>query len=250
MSRKLQKSNEYSFVFNNLIDICARRKITVTSLIEKYQSSSALQAWKNGKINAEIIPNLAFDLGVSIEYLLTGEEKSPSLPDDELELLTYYKKIPEKEKIKLISRAETIADIYKEQVKEQTDRKMLITVTTTLKVYSMAAGAGVSIPFSEDDDYTIMQFPQFDVPTNATCGIYISGESMEPKYPNGCLVWVKETQDVNYGDVVIAIVNGEPFCKIYQPDGLYSINENYSPILVTEYDNFSMFGKVLGYYVE
>ncbi len=243
MSRKLQKSNEYSFVFNNLIDICARKKITVTSLIEKYQSSSALQAWKNGKINAEIIPNLAFDLGVSIEYLLTGEEKSPSLPDDELELLTYYKKLPEKEKIKLISRAETIADIYKDQVKEQTDRKKFITVTTTLKVYSMAAGAGVSIPFSEDDDYTIMQFPQFDV-------LYISGESMEPKYPNGCLVWVKETQDVNYGDVVIAIVNGEPFCKIYQPDGLYSINENYSPILVTEYDNFSMFGKVLGYYVE
>lgn len=250
MSRKLQKSDEYSFVFNNLIDICARKKITVTSLIEKYQSSSALQAWKNGKINAEIIPNLAFDLGVSIEYLLTGEEKSPTLPEDELELLAYYKKIPEKEKIKLISRAETIADIYKEQIKEQTTRKKLITVTTTLKVYSMAAGAGVSMPFSEDDDYTIMQFPQFDVPTNATCGIYINGESMEPKYPDGCLVWVKETQDVNYGDVVIAIVNGEPFCKVYQPDGLYSINEDYSPIIVTEYDNFSMFGKVLGYYVE
>lgn len=208
--------------------------------------------WRNGEKmpSAENLLSIANYFGISVDYLLTGEEKSLSLPDDELELLTYYKKIPEKEKIKLISRAETIADIYKEQVKEQADRKKLITVTTTLKVYNMAAGAGVSIPFSEDDDYTIMQFPQFDVPTNATCGIYINGESMEPKYPDGCLVWVKETQDVNYGDVVIAIVNGEPFCKVYQPDGLYSINEDYSPIIVTEYDNFSMFGKVLGYYVE
>ena len=208
--------------------------------------------WRNGEKmpSAENLLTIANYFGISVDYLLTGEEKSPSLPEDELELLTYYKKIPEKEKIKLISRAETIADIYKEQVKEQTDRKKLITVITTLKVYNMAAGAGVSIPFSEDDDYTIMQFPQFDVPTNATCGIYINGESMEPKYPDGCLVWVKETQDVNYGDVVIAIVNGEPFCKVYQPDGLYSINEDYSPIIVTEYDNFSMFGKVLGYYVE
>lgn len=208
--------------------------------------------WRNGEKtpSAENLLSIANYFGISVDYLLTGEEKSPSLPEDELELLTHYKKIPEKEKIKLISRAETIADIYKEQVKEQTDRKKLITVTTTLKVYSMAAGAGVSMTFSEDDDYTIMQFPQFDVPTNATCGIYINGESMEPKYPDGCLVWVKETHDVNYGDVVIAIVNGEPFCKVYQPDGLYSINEEYSPILVTENDNFSMFGKVLGYYVE
>ena len=208
--------------------------------------------WRNGEKmpSAENLLSIANYFDISVDYLLTGEEKSPSLPEDELELLTYYKKIPEKEKIKLISRAEAIADIYKEQVKEQTDRKKLITVITTLKVYSMAAGAGVSMPFSEDDDYTIMQFPQFDVPTNATCGIYINGESMEPKYPDGCLVWVKETQDVNYGDVVIAIVNGEPFCKVYQPDGLYSINEEYSPILVTENDTFSMFGKVLGYYVE
>lgn len=208
--------------------------------------------WRNGEKmpSAENLLSIANYFGISVDYLLTGEEKSPSLPEDELELLKYYKKIPEKEKIKLISRAETIADIYKEQVKEQTDRKKLITVITTLKVYNMAAGAGVSMPFSEDDNYTIMQFPQFDVPTNATCGIYINGESMEPKYPDGCLVWVKETQDVNYGDVVIAIVNGEPFCKVYQPDGLYSINEEYSPILVTESDNFSMFGKVLGYYVE
>lgn len=215
-------------------------------------NEKTVSAWKrnNSLPPADKLSKISDCLGVSLEYLITGKEKSPSLPEDELELLTHYKKIPEKEKIKLISRAETIADIYKEQVKEQTDRKKLITVTTTLKVYSMAAGAGVSMPFSEDDDYTIMQFPQFDVPTNATCGIYINGESMEPKYPDGCLVWVKETQDVNYGDVVVVIVNGEPLCKVYQPNGLYSINEEYSPILVTENDNFSMFGKVLGYYVE
>lgn len=213
---------------------------------------SAVTSWKNGssKSYRKYLIEIAEFFNVSIDYLVYGKEKNISLPDDELELLTYYKKIPEKEKIKLISRAETIADIYKEQVEEQIDRKKRITVTTTLKVYSIAAGAGVSIPFSKDDDYTIMQFPQFDVPTNATCGIYINGESMEPKYPDGCLVWVKETQDVNYGDVVIAILNGEPFCKVYQPDGLYSINEEYSPILVSEYDNFFMFGKVLGYYVE
>jgi len=129
MSRKLQKSNEYSFVFNNLIDICAHRKITVTSLIEKYQSSSALQAWKNGKINAEIIPNLAFDLGVSIEYLLTGKEQYPPMKGDELELLKYYNELPKHGQLKLIGRAAGMADVYKEQVKAENHKPKISMIT-------------------------------------------------------------------------------------------------------------------------
>ncbi len=211
-------------------------------------STSAISAWNKNNTNpaAESISTIADFLGVSIEYLLTGKEKSPSLPNDEQELLSYYKKLPEREQMKLIGRASALAEMYEEQVQ----RDSLITMTTNLKVYDIAAGAGVSTPFSDDDNYTIREFPQTDVPTNATCGIYANGNSMEPKYPDGCLLWVRETQEVNYGDIVIAILNGEPFFKILQQDGLYSINKAYKTIPVTENDTFSIFGKVLGYYVE
>lgn len=36
----------------------------------------------------------------------------------------------------------------------------------------------------------------------------------------------------------------------YQAAGLYSVNPKYDPILVSENGTFSVFGRVLGYYVE
>lgn len=54
---------------------------------------------------------------MSLEYLVTGKEKSPSLPDDELELLKYYKELPDREQQRLIGRASALAEVYKEQVK-------------------------------------------------------------------------------------------------------------------------------------
>ena len=211
-------------------------------------NEKTVSAWKrnNSLPPADKLSNISDCLGVSLDYLLTGKEKSSSLPNDEQELLSYYKKLPEREKQRLIGRASALAELYEEQVQQENK----ITMYTNLKVYDVAAGAGISTPFSDDDRYTIKEFPQTDVPTNATCGIYINGKSMEPKYPDGSLLWVKETQEVNFGDIIIAILNGEPFCKIYQSEGLYSINEDFKPILVTENDTFSVFGKVLGYYVE
>lgn len=211
-------------------------------------NEKTVSAWKknNSLPPADKLSNISDCLGVSLDFLLTGKEKSPSLPDDEQELLNYYKKLPEREQVKLISRAETLSEIYAEQVRS----KRLVTAITNIKVYEIAAGAGISTPFTDDDKYTIKEFPQTDVPSNADCGIYLNGDSMEPKFPNGSLVWVKETQDIKFGDIVIAILNGEPFCKIYQADGLYSVNPKYDPILVNENDTFSVFGRVLGYYVE
>lgn len=211
-------------------------------------STSAISAWNKNNTNpaAESISIIADFLGVSIEYLLTGEEKAIVLKDDEKELLTYYKKLPERDRQRLIGRASALADLYEEQL----NQKKYITLKTNIRVYDTAAGAGISTPFIDDDKYTIQEYAQTDVPSNADCGIYISGDSMEPKFPNGCLVWVKETQDIKFGDIIIAILNGEPFCKIYQADGLYSVNPKYDPILVNENDTFSVFGRVLGYYVE
>lgn len=208
--------------------------------------NGAIKRFSTSSPSAEKIIALSNFLNVSTDFLLLGEEKSPSLQDDEQELLNCYKKLPERERQRLIGRASALAEVYEEQVQ----RKKHISVNTNIKVYDIAAGAGISTPFTDDDKYSIKEFPQTDVPSNADCGIYINGDSMEPKYPNGCLVWVKETQEILCDDIIIAILNGEPFCKIYQEDGLYSFNEKYKPIKVTENDNFSVFGKVIGYYVE
>jgi len=107
----------------------------------------------------------------------------------------------------------------------------------------------VSTPFTIDNAFSPRDFPADAVPDEAECGVPINGDSMEPQYPNGCIVWVKCTDTADPGDVIIAVLNGEPYCKIYQPDGLHSYNKSYETIHIYEQDNFSIFGKVVGNFI-
>lgn len=241
MSRKLQKSNEYSFVFNNLIDICAHKKVTVTSLIEKYQSSSALQAWKNGKINAEIIPNLAFDLGVSIEYLLTGEEKLPSIPDDELELLTYYKELPDRERQRLIGRASALAEVYKEQVAAEEP-----TIEIRHSYYKVSAGTGYNL--NDGDQWDTIEVPDTPEANKADFALTISGDSMEPVYYDGDIVLVKSQPAIDNGEIGIFIIEDNGYIKKYGGDKLISLNAKYDDIMFSDYDpdDIRCMGLVIG----
>lgn len=68
----------------------------------------------------------------------------------------------------------------------------------------------------------------------------------KPDYPNGNIVWVNENADIKYGDPIIAILNGSPYFKIYERDGLHSLNPNYDVIKVNDDDSFRLFGKVIG----
>ncbi len=112
MAKKLQKSDNYSDFFNNLIDICDYNNTSPTTLAERFAHKSTLTAWKNGKIDTNLIPRLASELNVTIEQLITGKEKSPKLSTDEQELLNYYKILPDSEKNKLLGRASALAEIY------------------------------------------------------------------------------------------------------------------------------------------
>ena len=126
----------------------------------------------------------------------------------------------------------------------------LDTDITTIPISIVAAGAGISTKFTIDNAFEKKTFTSNDVPSDADCGIRINGDSMSPDYPDGCIVWVKQTTEVKYGDKVIAILNGCPYFKIYDREGLRSINPEYPIIKVYDDDKFSVFGKVIGVYTE
>lgn len=246
MSKKLSNSPNYSVFFNNLITLCNNNNTSPTAIAEEFSNRSVLTAWKNGKIEISTINQIAEHFGVSVEYLLTGKETNNTIKvsPKEQELLSLYNKLSVHNQYRVLERAQTLYDI------ERTYTKPKIVPMRTIDIADVAAGAGISSPFTEDDEFYPRSFPKDEVPDNADCGIPISGDSMEPNYPDGCIVWVNRSAEVYYGDDVIAIYNNEPFCKIYQPDGLYSYNKNYNPKIVSESDVVSIYGKVIGYYME
>lgn len=74
--------------------------------------------------------------------------------------------------------------------------------------------------------------------------IGVSGDSMEPTYSDGDLVYVEKRQILNTGDIGIFMINNECFIKEVAEDGLRSHNPKYKTIPGS--DSIQCIGKVLG----
>lgn len=156
---------------------------------------------------------------------------------------------------------------YKIEIPEIEIEKEMTSVRTT--IYTVAAGINGSGAFIADEMFEDMDYPSEDVPANTDFAIRISGRSMEPRFLDGQIVYVQNTQSLDLGEVGIFSYNGLTYIKKYSvrmpndeeaekwsdDEGnllpiteLISLNadqEKYCPILI-ENDSFHIFGRVLG----
>ena len=90
-------------------------------------------------------------------------------------------------------------------------------------------------------------------PTKATCAVKLKGQSMEPLYKDGDIIYIKEQPDVNNGEVAVVIMDDSASLKrVYHIQGglqLLSENPKYAPIIATaeEYDSIRILGVPCGY---
>lgn len=89
------------------------------------------------------------------------------------------------------------------------------------------------------------------IPDNAKTGdadyaLRISGNSMEPKYHNGDILLVEDTDSVEVGEAGIFILDGAGYFKIFGGDRLISLNPEYSDIPLRDFAEVACCGKVVG----
>lgn len=114
------------------------------------------------------------------------------------------------------------------------------------KVFYTTVSAGTG-SFLDGEDYEMYTSP--DVPEEASFGVYVSGDSMEPRYHNEELIWIEQTEQLEDGEIGIFYLDGNAYVKKFQNNGngtyLVSLNKKYDPIPVTENNSFKIFGRVL-----
>lgn len=124
----------------------------------------------------------------------------------------------------------------------------IIPFRRTIRLFDIPASAGVG-NFLDGDNFTEVEVGE-EVPATADFGIRISGDSMEPRFVNGQIVWVQKQDTLNNGEIGIFFLDGNAYCKKLQDDekGLYliSLNTTYEPIAINENQTFKIFGKVVG----
>lgn len=118
----------------------------------------------------------------------------------------------------------------------------------SLRLFDLPASAGPG-NFLDGDSFTELSVGP-EVPGAADFGIRISGDSMEPQFISGQIVWVKRQETLRSGEIGIFLLNDEAYCKVFFEDAhgisLRSLNSAYAPIPITDASSFRIFGKVVG----
>jgi SOS-response transcriptional repressor LexA len=73
---------------------------------------------------------------------------------------------------------------------------------------------------------------------------------MEPRFINGQIVFIRQQNILENGEIGIFLLDGEAYIKKLQNDSngkfLISLNKDYKPIPIEEHSEFSILGKVIG----
>lgn len=98
------------------VELCEVKGSTPSAVAQSIGLSNAIPTkWKKGALpKGEILLKLAEYFNCSVDYLLTGKEKSPKseLSDLELELLEKFNKLEEVDKGRILGRMDIILDEY------------------------------------------------------------------------------------------------------------------------------------------
>lgn len=127
----------------------------------------------------------------------------------------------------------------------------------------VSAGTG---SFLDEDNFEMVSFPENAVPAEADFGVRVSGNSMEPVYHDGQIVWVERCETLSIGQVGVFVYDGEGYLKSYgerEPDEsdrdaftdsygrlhmqpvLISYNKEYSDRIISPERGFRVIGRVL-----
>ena len=108
------------------------------------------------------------------------------------------------------------------------------------------AGAGLGVD-ADNVDMIQVSYPADRVPAGANHVIPVSGDSMEPTFSDGAVLFFDLGNDcLQIGDIGIFVLNGETLVKELGENELISHNPKYKPIKIHEWDSVRIEGKVLG----
>lgn len=221
---------------------------------------------------------IASALGCSLDYIVSGTPENTNnytLVDEEISVIENYRQLDthgkellamvaakELERIGMVSENFGVSKSIASRTVERTDKKekmatILPPINTgfapsaadfarkTVLLYDLpvSAGPGVYLDESLVDEISI---PDNEKTAYTDFALRIRGNSMEPKYRDGDILLVEDTDSVEVGELGIFVLDGNGYFKKYAGDRLVSLNESYGDIMLRDYAEAVCCGRVVG----
>ena len=207
---------------------------------------------------------IAEALDCSLDYIVNGTPENNynfNLSAEEMDFIEVYRGLDphSKEVVRLVARKESertvgaqSLDVKAPSAKVREKNARILTGLNSSGVgkrsislydFSVSAGTGV---YLDDAQATEITIPDNEKTKVADFALRISGNSMEPKYHDGDIVLVEDTDSVEVGELGIFVLDGNGYFKVFGGDRLVSLNEDYGDILLHGYSEVVCCGRVVG----
>lgn len=116
----------------------------------------------------------------------------------------------------------------------------------SIGLYDMPVSAGVGEFLADSTRIEDIVIPDDPRTAEADYALRISGDSMEPKYHSGDILLIQSSDTVEEGELGIFVLDGSGYFKKYGGDHLISLNPQYPPIMLKDFEDVSCCGRVVG----
>lgn len=222
-------------------DELAKRLNTTKQTISRYEKGDR-------KANQDMLFELCDIFGVSIDDFFPSQNEALQSPTTS-PIQTIYDQLEDDRQKKVVTYAER-------QLNEQNEEKTKINeVSEVIQLYSYdyydhPASAGTG-QYLNDVRVERIELP---VDIDADFVIPIKGDSMEPDYHDGDLVFIQTSVDLNNGVIGVFNYNGDAYIKQLVIDKdqayLHSLNQAYKDMPITPDTDFRIIGEVVDLYRE
>lgn len=206
-------------------------------------TKNAVTNWETGYSRPDIdtLVKMCAVLSVSADEILSITDHGKRPTETEMLFLQSYRGLNQHDRFLIDKLIDTMhEDEYREF------RRTFKVNFTRRPISPLSACAGTGVDLSGGGEPRMILLRNIDETRDCDEIIAITGDSMEPDFHSGDRVLVEHTSEINPGEVGIFVVAGEGLIKVYQKDGLHSINPAYQTIRPVDDDDPRCIGRVLG----
>jgi len=207
-------------------------------------TSNAISNWENGRTRPDfsVVPKLCEVLGITLYELYGIDDRRETYTDKEKTMVERYRRLSYPHQIAMDGLLSSL-----EAAESTGDFPEIIKLICCDK--GLAAGFDGGAEF-EDHGTPIYLYPNTNAAIRQADLVFpVNGDSMEPEYHDGDLVLVEKypgCPELQYGEVGAFAIGNSTYIKVYDEEGLVSLNEDYDIMTFTDFDSVILIGRVLG----
>jgi len=204
-------------------------------------TANAVSNWERGRARPDVnlLPDICEALQITL-YQLYGLD-DPSVKYTAVEdIIENYRQLTPGHQYALRAMAQNLLQVQQAEARRKIHK---------LTRFEHQLAAGIGDPNEFEDSGTPIYVYDDSLTCRADCVFTVNGDSMEPDYPDGCMVLVKRISDsgeLTPGDIGAFMIDNETYIKEYREDGLHSLNPAYPVMRFSDFEHVYLIGRIIG----